>query len=404
MTVSIPLGEGRSTLFYLLAIVLICSVSCVHVLSAETGHDYVIFQDDFESGTADAWEMWTPPGASSEASWAIFYEDGNNVLNLKGAVIAKAGDPDWSDYTIEVRVKIVEGQDEAHINVRMGDPAPRYFVRLPKQDLFFSKEYQAEFPDLAKADMERGDDTWCLIRVACVGGEFRVYVDDELKIEHSDEEDPILSGRIGLECGPGSTIYFDDVKVYSTHLVYVEHLIELAEDEINRARIADADTDEAVELLEEANDKLAEGDLSAAESLSKDAAAKAIFSRLERASSPETPQPETRTGVTWSVERIATLITIGGAAVGVAGWMSRTRSERRKRAILYKELMQGLDDIYTRFKMNARQCESELYRFKDRAINELKQGMITEENYNILDRRLEEYIREVRREIERRDA
>ena len=157
--------------------------------------------------------------------------------------------------------------------------------------------------------------------------------------------------------------------------MYVEHLIELAEDEINRARMVDADTGEAVKFLEEANDKLAEGDLSAAESLSKDAASEAIFSRLERASSPETPQPETRTGVTWSVERIATLITIGGAAVGVAGWMSRTRSERRRRAILYKELMQALDDIYTRFKMNARQCEAELYRFKDKAISDFKQGM-----------------------------
>jgi len=109
-------------------------------------------------------------------------------------------------------------------------------------------------------------------------------------------------------------------------------------------------------------------------------------------------EPEA-TGTIWSIERIATLITIGGATVGVLGWMFRTRSERRRRAILYKELMQGVDSIYTRFKMNARQCEAELYRFKEQMISEFKQGMITEENYNVLDERIEEYLAEIREEI-----
>ena len=195
MMASISVGEGVRAPFYMLLIILICSVPGVHVFSAEEGHDYVIFQDDFESGTADTWEFWTPPDASSEASWAIYYEDGNNVLGLKDAVIAKAGDPDWSDFTLEVRVKVVEGREEAHINIRMGDPAPRYFARLPQQGLIFSREYHAEFTDLAEADMERSDDTWYLIKVACIGSEFRVYVDDELKMEYSDEEDPISSGK-----------------------------------------------------------------------------------------------------------------------------------------------------------------------------------------------------------------
>jgi len=109
-------------------------------------------------------------------------------------------------------------------------------------------------------------------------------------------------------------------------------------------------------------------------------------------------EPEA-TGTVWSMERIATLITIGGATVGVVGWMLRTRSERRRRAILYNELLQGVDSIYTRFKMNARQCEAELYRFKEQVMSEFKQGLITEENYNVLDGRIEEYLAEIREEI-----
>lgn len=109
-------------------------------------------------------------------------------------------------------------------------------------------------------------------------------------------------------------------------------------------------------------------------------------------------EPE-MTGTVWSIERIATLITIGGATVGVVGWMFRTRSERRRRVILYRELIQGVDSIYTRYKMNARQCEAELYRFKEQVMSEFKLGMVTEENYNILDGRIEEYLAEIREEI-----
>ena len=105
-------------------------------------------------------------------------------------------------------------------------------------------------------------------------------------------------------------------------------------------------------------------------------------------------------GQFWSIERVATLITIGGAAVGAVGWATRTRSERRRRKILFKELMQGVDDVYTRFKMNARQCEAELLRLKDQVMEEFKQGMITEENYDVLERRIEEYLREIREELE----
>ena len=66
---------------------------------------------------------------------------------------------------------------------------------------------------------------------------------------------------------------------------------------------------------------------------------------------------------------------------------------------MYKGFLQGVDSIYTRFKMNARQCEAELYRFKEQVMSEFKQGMITEENYNVLDGRIEEFLAEIREEI-----
>lgn len=107
-----------------------------------------------------------------------------------------------------------------------------------------------------------------------------------------------------------------------------------------------------------------------------------------------------RPSMTLSIEKIATLIPIIGALAGVVGWMARTRSEQRRRIVLFRELMQGVDEVYTRYKMNARTCEAELFRFKDQIIDEFKQSMITEENYNILVSRIEEYLREIKEEFE----
>lgn len=63
--------------------------------------------------------------------------------------------------------------------------------------------------------------------------------------------------------------------------------------------------------------------------------------------------------------------------------------------------MDEVDNIYSRFKMNARRCEAELHRLKGEALDEFKGDTIDEDNYNILNKRIEDYMREVREEIER---
>jgi hypothetical protein len=63
--------------------------------------------------------------------------------------------------------------------------------------------------------------------------------------------------------------------------------------------------------------------------------------------------------------------------------------------------MEEIDDVYSRFKMNARRCETELYRLKDEVLDELKVGMIDEEKYNILIQRIEDCMKEIREQIER---
>ena len=237
---SIPaVGRRGASLLVFLALALICAGPAVRALPVDE-HLYVILEEGFEDFDPEGWDMWAPQGASPD--WAVLYDEGNDVLSLEGAAIAMAGDPGWRDYTLEVRVKHVGGVDEAHIGVRMGDPTPRYFVRFTDQGVYLTKDWMGEFPDLAEWATEREGDVWYTFRVVCSGGGLWVYVDDELRLEFVDDEDPVLSGRIGLESGPGGQFYFDDVRVYVTHFVYVEHLIGVAEGAINEARVAGVDT------------------------------------------------------------------------------------------------------------------------------------------------------------------
>jgi len=110
---------------------------------------------------------------------------------------------------------------------------------------------------------------------------------------------------------------------------------------------------------------------------------------------------ESTGGGSWSIEKIATILTICGTIIGVIGWLMKARAEREREKKLFTEFMQNIDDIYFSFKVNTRKCEAELYRIKDQVFTEFKQGVINAKNYNILEERIEEYIKEIREEIEK---
>jgi hypothetical protein len=84
------------------------------------------------------------------------------------------------------------------------------------------------------------------------------------------------------------------------------------------------------------------------------------------------------------------LIVVGGAT----GWFL----SRRKRGRV-KKLIDDIDTVYSSFKMKSRRCEAELYRLKDMILDEFKNGRIDDNSYAILDKRIEDYLREVREQI-----
>ena len=68
---------------------------------------------------------------------------------------------------------------------------------------------------------------------------------------------------------------------------------------------------------------------------------------------------------------------------------------RRKRKSISKYLTE-IDDCFSQYKMKSKRCEAELYRLRDMISEELKKGSIDENAYTVLDKRIDEYLREVR--------
>ncbi|UCD44524.1 MAG: hypothetical protein JSV27_10440 [Candidatus Bathyarchaeota archaeon] len=94
-------------------------------------------------------------------------DDGNKVLSLKGTLWTRVGDPDWTDYTLTVRVKLVNVHEEedARISVRLGDDGKRYFVSVPQQDPAFANQNRGEFSNMAKVDLVCGDGAWYVFKI-----------------------------------------------------------------------------------------------------------------------------------------------------------------------------------------------------------------------------------------------
>ena len=399
--------EGRRCFLYTLLtlFILMCSGLGVNVVSAAE-HTHAVFEDDFEDGTSEAWRMWSPQEAVEGSGWAVLYDGGNNVLRLKGNVFAEAGDEGWANYTIEVRVKFVEGPDGTHISVRVGVPAPRYFIRLTNEGVFITKEKkgigeQNEFIDIATATTNRFENRWYSVKVACDGPRLTVYIDNVLVLDHVDADEPILVGGIALESAREGVIYFDDVKVLMTYQVYISQFLDEALKQINEARAANADTGEAENIYEKAEAKLKEGDLPGAERLAKEAISLAEAARAA-ASEPQ-PQQSASGGSFWSIEVVAGVVSIGAAGVGVVGWALRERSTRRRGRVLFRKLMEEVDNVYGSFKMNSRRCEAELLRLKGEVLAGFKEGVLEEESLHALEGRIEAYMRDVRKEIEKED-
>ena len=180
---------------------------------AQTGGMTELFSDDFEDGTADDWEL--------ETGWGIESENGNHVLIGKGHSWAKPiRSEGWGTITsFKTRIKRIEGG--VHLNFRLFE-GTRYFVGVYGDRLSLQKSILKDpvptvgnpFDHFELTGVPlRLDATWHAIKITGNGDNLKVYIDGQLKIDYTDEEDPHLSGSVAFETLPDSHLYFDDVVV-----------------------------------------------------------------------------------------------------------------------------------------------------------------------------------------------
>jgi len=461
-------------------------------------YTFLLFKDDFEDGDFSDWRTWVSLEVEG-SEWNVKMEGDNHIFSGFGDCWGETGDPEWTDYIFELKIKLIKG--DAGITFRTIPKPPygaeRYIVMLyssgmgslVKTEIYLEEE---RWNELKQIDFGIKPGEWHMVRIICHENNIKVYINDNLKLDYTDEENPILSGFIGVGVSyqfdyKPSHSYFDDIKVYKIATTSdISELIAYAQSEIERAREVNADTSAAEFKLEQAKEALAQeeykmvqylvdeavwlakrssvGEISikklralatkisghtvtitglvrdlvarygvgydfdledgtgrisvryqgALMDIGNDYKVKVIgvfdaptetvtASRIEKISGPSTPAPAVPTGplgITLSIEQITMLISIGGAVVGAGGWVVRHHGMEKKRKILFRKLMDEIDGIYSRFKMNSRLCETELLKIRDRVLDEFKEGVIDEDKYKILDKRIDDYMKEIKEQIE----
>jgi len=80
----------------------------------------ILFQDNFEDGITENWEL--------ESGWEIKSEKNNYILSGSGHRWASPNVSGWTDYTIEADIKIIRGS--LHFNIRHNTEGifSRYFL------------------------------------------------------------------------------------------------------------------------------------------------------------------------------------------------------------------------------------------------------------------------------------
>jgi hypothetical protein len=90
---------------------------------------------------------------------------------------------------------------------------------------------------------------------------------------------------------------------------------------------------------------------------------------------------------------VGTVLTV--ALIGTA-WV---RSRKRRNVV--KTFLNEISDVFSRFKADPPRCEEELSRLRNTILEGFTGGRISEDNYNVLDKKIDECVKELQRQRDR---
>ena len=170
-----------------------------------------LFEDDFDDGRADGWDL--------EQGWGIAEEEGRAVLSGSGHFWALPESDGWVDYELVTTLKLVAGT--VHINFRYFEEMPtetdlvqkRYYLGLQENRMYVKKQIGTDFFDLYEGDAPFHLGGWHTVKIAVEGTSIQVYVDEEMLVDISDTEDPVMFGGFAFETLDDSQVHIDDIAI-----------------------------------------------------------------------------------------------------------------------------------------------------------------------------------------------
>ena len=173
-----------------------------------TGKRNALLFEDFQDRPSSPPPGWTEYGISS---------GGSGVVTLAPHRKVVAGDPKWTDYVLEAVVMLRGEEGNAGMVFRVNGPGPGddqmygYYVGFDTKAVYLGKMQNNWQPlaryDLGKLECQVVPSVWNLLRVAAEGRRIRVWFnrmhpsadkDEGLRIDFTDQAEPVLSGNVGL--------------------------------------------------------------------------------------------------------------------------------------------------------------------------------------------------------------
>jgi hypothetical protein len=169
------------------------------------------FIDDFEDGDLDGWRQVNPP---APMLWEIIDGELECTRHNAESTMLVTGEDDWSDYTIEYDVVLLEdfGSGDVDVVVRYTDPVWSSQMLFYFGDFFGAREVCIR-RDPGGADTRKPFDRlkldeWYHIKLEAEGDHFSLWLDDEKVLDHTDKA--VKSGGAGLGLA-NYTAHFDNV-------------------------------------------------------------------------------------------------------------------------------------------------------------------------------------------------
>lgn len=118
----------------------------------------LLFQDNFEDGVVENWEL--------EQGWEIKSEKDNYILSGSGHRWARPNVSGWTDYTIEADIKIIRGSLHFNIRHNTGEVSSRYFLGIHQSGLYLNKQIGEDFFDLIGLSKPLNSKKWNKFKIS----------------------------------------------------------------------------------------------------------------------------------------------------------------------------------------------------------------------------------------------